>query len=216
MVEDIFIHNITQIGYLTNLIVIPFATIILGRKTLKEKREIGRFNNIRVVILSIFITFSILVALEFLSNSSALNLTLLTEWFGGSFDGFSLYTFLIGTVATLGLTLITYANRFEILYYTSIFFYGGMTIFYIFTGFDFWLMPYIYFAGACSIIFLYLTAFRVKDNGALGLAIFFTIAFGTVLIEDVLITRFAVIAYDIFIIIFALGYFKPFKPEVLS
>ena len=107
--------------------------------------------------------------------------------------------------------MIFYANRWESLYYSALFFYGGMVILFLLTGFDIWLETYIMIFGATSIGFLYLTAFRVKDNGALGLAIFFTIAFGSVILENHWVTQISILVYSVFIFIFSLGYFKPFK-----
>ena len=138
----------------------------------------------------------------------------ITELFGGSLDGFNIYSLVIGLIASISITIVTLANRWDFLQYTSLFFYGGMILLYAFTGFDAFLEPYIYFAGGGSIIFLYFTAFRVKDNGALAMAIFFTLAFGTVILDITLLTGFSVIIYNIVILIFSLGWFKPFKQEV--
>ena len=216
MAEDIFLNNMTQLGYILNIIVIPIATIIVGRKLIKEKRITGRYNAIRGLIFLIFFSFSILVTLELLVNAPVFNLPLLVELFGSGFESFGLNTLIIGIIASLGLTMVATANRWEFLYYTSLFFFGGMILLYLFTGFEGFLTPYIYFAGGASIIFLYLTGFRVKDNGALALAIFFTIAFGTVIFDNPMVTPFGVISYDIFILVFSFGLFKPFKQEVMA
>lgn len=211
MAEDILLNNISQIGYILNAIVIPIATILVGRKLIKEKRTSGRYNAIRGLIFMIFFSFSILVILELLVNTPAFNLPLLVELFGSGFESFSINTLIIGIIASLGLSMVATANRWEFLYYTSLYFYGGMIFLFLLTGFEAFLLPYIYFAGGASIIFLYLTGFRVKDNGALALAIFFTLAFGTVIFDNPMVTRVGVIIYDVFILVFSLGYFKPFK-----
>jgi hypothetical protein len=114
----------------------------------------------------------------------------------------------------MSITIITLANRWDFLQHTSLFFYGGMVILYAFTGFDAMLEPYIYIAGGGSILFLYFTAFRVKDNGALAMALFFTLAFGTVILDIALLSGVSVIIYNIIILVFSLGGFKPFKQEV--
>jgi hypothetical protein len=102
---------------------------------------------------------------------------------------FGLYNTLVAMMITIGLTLIFYINRVEFLYYAPIFFFTGMYIFYLFTGFDSWLEDYTTYGGVASIIFLFFTAFRVKDNGALGIAIFFALAFSTKFIDDALVSR---------------------------
>jgi hypothetical protein len=216
MVEELYIQIIADIGYILNAFVIPIATAILGLKLRREKKSMGHYNPVRLIIFGIFCSFSVLVILEFMTIFYPTSLPLLTQIFGG-FEGLSLYTFLIGIIASLRLTLVAFANRWEMLYFFPFFFYGGMLIFFILTSFDLLLMPYIYMAGALSIMFLYITGFRIKDNGALALAIFFTLAFGTVALDAIpFITCMAVILYDIFILIFVLGFFKPFKEEVLG
>ena len=138
----------------------------------------------------------------------------LANLFGGNYNGFNIYSLVIGLIASMSITIVALANRWDFLQFTALFFYGGMVILYMFTGFDALLEPYIYFAGGGSIIFLYFTAFRVKDNGALAMAIFFTLAFGTVILDIALLTGFSVIIYNVVILIFSLGWFKPFKQEV--
>ena len=54
----------------------------------------------------------------------------------------------------------------------------------------------------------------MKDNGALGIAIFFTLAFSTQFIHEALLSRIIIISYVAFIVIFSLGLFRPFKQEV--
>ncbi|NVM18449.1 MAG: hypothetical protein HWN80_12095 [Candidatus Lokiarchaeota archaeon] len=219
MAEDLFVHGLQNIGYLLNVIVIPLATIIVGRKLLKEKKATGKLNDIRAIIFFIFFSFSNLVILEFLIGTQFYDVAtraFLSGLFGGSVNEFNLYSLVIGIIASLGLMMVAVANRWDFLQYSSLFFFGGMILLYVFTGFGGLLESYIYFAGAASIFFLYLTAFRVKDNGALALAIFFTIAFGTVIFDVALITGFGVILYNIVILIFSFGWFKPFKQEVVA
>lgn len=216
MADDVLTTTLAHLGYSMNFFIIPIATLLVGIKLFRERKATGKFNAVRLTIFSIFSTFSVLVILEFLVNVPVEKLPLLVNSFGGNLDQLNLYTFLIGTIASLGITLIAVANRWESLYFTSLFFYGGMIILFLLTGFDDLLMVYVYITGGMSIVFLYLTAFRVKDNGALALAIFFTIAFGSVAIDVTLITRISVLVYDVVLIIYSTGFFKPFKVEVVA
>jgi hypothetical protein len=218
MIDIILLDNIiTTLGYYLDAFVIPLATAIGGFKLVQEKRQAGKFNPIRMIIFLIFLSFSALGIIEFLVSVPPLELTLLDEWFGGGIDNFDIYGFIIGTMVSLGVTMVFYAYRWESLYYFMGFIYGGMFIFYLLTGYDAWLETYITLGGLLGIIFLYFTAFRVKDNGALGLAIFFTIAFATLSIDfgvDVVnhwVTQISILIYSVFILIFSLGLFKPFK-----
>lgn len=214
MAEDLFLQGVQNIGYILSVIVIPLATIIIGRTLLKEKKSTGKLNDIRAIIFFIFFSFSNLVILEFFVRYQIYNSPFLAELFNGSLQGFNLYSLIVGLIASLGLMMVAVANRWDFLHYTSLFIFGGMILLYMLTGFDVILEPYIYLAGGASILFLYLTAFRVKDNGALALAIFFTLAFGTVIFNVALITGLGVLLYNVVILIFSFGWFKPFKQEV--
>ncbi len=214
MVEDILLESLRQAGYLLSTILIPFATLIVGRKVLKEKKSTGRYNIVRLLTFGIFLCFALMSFLEFLVELSLS--PLLNELFGFNIESINLYSILIGTMVSLGLCLVFYANRWEPLYFVSFFIFGGMVIFYYLTGFDAWLETYIQIAGIISLIFIYFTSFRVRDNGALGLGIFFTLAFSTLVIEISYVSQIMIISYNVFILILSLGYFRIFKEEVIS
>jgi len=216
MAEDFFLHGLQYIGSLLNVIIIPLATIIVGRKLLKEKKATGKLNDIRASTFFIFFSFSFLVLLEFLLRLGVYTTPHLANFYGGNYESFNIYSLVTGLIASMAITIITLANRWDFLQYTSLFFYGGMILLYVFTGFDAFLEPFIYIAGGGSIVFLYFTAFRVKDNGALAMAIFFTLAFIPVVLDIALLTGFSVILYNAVILLFSLGWFKPFKQEVVA
>ena len=211
--NDVLINSLGFIAFFGSAIFIPLATLVLGRKVLKDKKATGRYNMVRLIIFFSFLDFSILALADFFIKNLLIGLPAVSIPYNATFG---LYNILVAVMITLGLTLIFYANRVEFMYYTPLFFFTGMYIFYLLTGFDSWLDEYITIGGAASIIFLFFTAFRVKDNGALGVAIFFTLAFSTQFIIDGIISRIVVISYVVFIIFFSLGLFKPFKQEVLS
>jgi len=211
--DDVLISNLGLIANISSAIFIPLATLVLGRKLYKDKKATGQYNMVRLLIFITFLDFSILALTEFIIKDVLLRVPALIDPYNATFG---LYNILVAMMITLGLTLIFYINRLEFLYYTPIFFFTGMYIFYLFTGFDSWLEDYTTIGGVASIVFLFFTAFRVKDNGALGIAIFFTLAFSTQFIDDVLISRIVIISYVVFIIFFSLGLFKPFKQGVVS
>jgi len=211
--DDVLINNLGLIANLGSAIFIPLATLVLGRKLLKDKKATGQYNMVRLLIFLTFLDFSILALTEFIVKDVFLRAPALIVPYDATFG---LYNILVAVMITLGLTLIFYINRVEFLYYTPIFFFTGMYIFYLLTGFDSWLEDYTTLGGAASIVFLFFTAIRVKDNGALGIAIFFTLAFSTQFTDDALVSRIVIISYVVFIIFFSLGLFKPFKQGVLS
>lgn len=208
---ELWIENLRQWGYLLSAIIIPLAAYILGRKVFKEKREKGQYNPVRLLIFIVFSLFATMTVIEFFVE---LNISpVLNQLFGNNIETINLYSILIGSMASLGLTLVFYANRWEALYYLTVFIFGGMIIFYYLTGFDAWVEPYIIMAGLGSLIFMYLTGFRLKDNGALGIAIIFTLSFSTLLVESSMMNQILILTYDIFILVFSLGLFKPFRAK---
>ena len=217
MLFDVFQNTISYIGSFLSILLIPIATIIVGLRVLKEKKETGKLNVIRTLIFGIFFNFSLIVILEFITKDTPLGTAKLLEIVTNESNHFTINNFLTGLVVTLGIAMVCYANGLEAFYYSSTFLYGGMFIFYLLTGFDGWLMAYIYVAGAISIVFLYLTGIKFKDNGSLGLAIFFTFVFVTKAIgfNENLIGVFFVMVYLVFILYFSLGHFKPYKDEVV-
>jgi hypothetical protein len=216
MLYDVFQNTLSYIGSILSILLIPMATIIVGLRVLNEKKETGKLNVIRTLIFGIFLNFSLVVIFEFITESTPFSTEKLLEMVTDESNHFTINNFLTGLVVTLGIAMVCYANGWEAFYYTSTFLYGGMFIFYLLTGFDGWLVAYIYAAGAFSIIFLYLTGIKFKDNGSLGLAIFFTFVFITVGFNETLIGEFFVMMYLGFILYFSFGFFKPYSEEVLS
>ncbi|MBY9014203.1 MAG: hypothetical protein KGD68_00785 [Candidatus Lokiarchaeota archaeon] len=211
MAEDFFLSSLGIVANLSSAIFIPIATLILGRKLLKDKKETGKYNIIRLIIFLSFLNFSILAIIEFLLKNTPLIPPFIEELYSAEF-GF--YNTSVAIRVTLGLTLIFYINRWEILHFSAIFFFIGMLFLYLFTGFSAWLENYTIIAGVASILFLYFTAFRMKDNGALSIAIFFTLTFSIQFISEALVSEIIIISYVAFVVIFSLGLFRPYKQEV--
>ncbi|MHA1932315.1 MAG: hypothetical protein ACW96X_07220 [Promethearchaeota archaeon] len=204
---DIIIGTIAN--YLS-IIIIPIMTIFLGIKIFREKQKSGKYNIIRIITCSIFLTLTWILVWEFLYESTTLN-TILSEDVTISINTFSFYSFGLGLVITLALGIVIYANQYETLYFASAFIYAGMFITFLLTGYSGFLLPYIFAGGVISVVFLFITGFRLKDNGSLGLAIFASLIFPTLISEKTIVGQLMSIAYPIFGIILALGYFKPFK-----
>jgi len=212
MVEDIIIENLRVIGYFLSATLIPFAALILGRRIIKEKKTTGQYNKVRLIIFGILSCFAMMSVFEYLVELSLFPI----EIFGYNLTYINLYSILIGTMVSLGLSLVFYINRLEAFYFSSLFIFGGMVIFYYLTGFSGWLELYIQIIAVFCLSFIYFTSFRVKDNGALGLAIFFTLAFSTLVIEISFVNQIIILVYNVFILFFSVGFFKPFKEEVIQ
>ncbi len=209
MVSEFIIWQ-TIANYMS-MIIIPLMTVILGKKLLKERNETGTLNIARALMFVVFVAFSWILIWEFVAESSSLASPELIAIIGVDSDHFTFYTAGIAVMITCALTLFAYANQLKSLYYTFFFFYGYMIIFFFATGNDVLLIPYIYIGGLGGLLFLYYTGFKLKDNGSLGLALMFTLSFSALIFSDNLLSQFLTMGFSGFGLVFALGYFTPFK-----
>ncbi len=194
------------------IIIIPIMTIILGRKVILERRQIKKLNMIRFIIFCIFLSLSWMLIWEFLYESTPLGDVLNVELII-SINTFSFYSFGLGLMITLAISMVSYTNRWESLYYISFFIFAGMFIVFLLTEIAIFLLPYVFAGGVISVLFLFATGFKLKDNSSLGLAIFATLIFPTLIAEKTIVGQILSLVYPIFGLIFALGYFKLFKEK---
>jgi len=197
------------------IIIIPIMTIILGRKVFLERKQIKKFNMIRLIIFCIFLTISWMLVWEFLYESTPLRDVLDAELII-SINTFSFYSFGLGFMITLALAMVTYTNRWESLYYMSFFIFAGMFIVFLLTELAIFLIPYVFAGGVISVVFLVATGLKLKDNSSIGLAIFATLVFPTLIAEKTIVGQILSLLYSIFGLIFALGFFKLFKANVVE
>jgi hypothetical protein len=199
------------------IIIIPIMTIILGRKVFLERKQIKKFNMIRLIIFCIFLTLSWMLIWEFLYKSTPLGDVLNYELIIST-DTISFYSFGLGLMISLALVMMTYTNRWESLYYVPFFIFAGMFIVFLLTEIAIFLIPYVFAGGVIAVVFLIATGIRLKDNSSLGLAIFATLIFPTFFYfaEETIVGQIFSLIYPIFGILFALGYFKLFKADVVE
>ncbi len=166
----------------------------------------------RFLIFLIFLSFSWALIWANLYESTPLGTTFPTYIHSANnLEDITFFSIGVAFMVTFALITIAYANRWESLYLTLIFILGGSLIFYFFTG-NINIYPiYIYASAFLGLIFFYLTAFRLRDNGSLGLGVLFTLAFLSLIFGEAIIGQLFNIATSIFGLIFALGYFNLFK-----
>jgi len=102
------------------IIIIPIMTIILGRKVILERKQIKKLNMIRFFIFCIFLTLSWLLVWEFLYESTPLSEVLNADLII-SINTFSFFSFGLGLMITLAISMVSYTNRWESLYYMPFF-----------------------------------------------------------------------------------------------
>jgi hypothetical protein len=198
--------------YFSCLIIFPLITIILVRKLIQEKEKTGKLNKVRLIIISIFGALYWAFFWEFIAFETPL---VPKEFIGFQVDDFSLYNFGLGLTVSLGVTLGAYIYRLKPFYFTSLFIFFGLFFLYLYAGTSLILMPFVYVCGTIALIFLFYTGISLKDNGALGLAIFFLLNFIALFIPEEGILELINHSLNIFVfsyaLYFALGFFTPYK-----
>jgi hypothetical protein len=201
---------LNELIYPLEVVTITLMAVVTARKAVQDKQQRGVMNWIRMIVFGVFACFAIQSWLGFMN--ATLNLGL-PEFFQTMRDSYlTLGGIAIGGIVTLGIILVTYSNRWESLYFAPAFAYAGLLILIVSTGLTGLHQPYIEYGALIGLGFMYLTAFRIKDNSALGIAIFFTLAFSTIVLEIPLIPALINLGYLVFGLIFTLGYFRVFKP----
>ncbi|MBD3256048.1 MAG: hypothetical protein GF383_13210 [Candidatus Lokiarchaeota archaeon] len=201
-----------SIGRYYAIVIYSLITIILTIRLIKDKKESGNINLIRLLILGVFGCVYWINILEFLAFETPI---LPVDAIGFQINDFSLYNFGLGLAVTLGIVLAAYINQLKPFYFTALYFYFGLLVLYFYAGTSLILLPYIYITGITALTLQMYTGLKLKDNGALGVAVFFAIAFVTILLPEEgvigVLDALATLIYATFGLIFALGYFKPFK-----
>lgn len=208
----------TIILYIANwmtTIIMPMMAIIIAVRVYKEYKEKEKLNYVRLLILGIFIMFNWVLLPSNLSETPPFNTFLNRELIGLDENTINLFSISIGLLISMALTLVAYANNLELLYYTPFSFYLTIIASALLNDFnpffDTFNVIYIYGGAIITVIFFYITGFRLKDNGSLGLGILFSFAIISLVIGANIIGDSFLIALGIFGLIFSLGYFAPFK-----
>lgn len=210
---DLFSNLLQSMGrYISVFIVFPLIISILSIRFIKETRKSKGINYIRLIILCIFLSVFWVEIWELLGNEMPF---VSLELSGFESEDFSFYNFGLGLAVSLGLVLGAYLYRIESLYLTSIFAFFGLFVIFLYTGTSIFLMPFIYLCGIASLVVLFYTGVKLKDNGALGVALYFFIMFLTLFFDETglmgIIDALITLTYSAFGIIFATGHFTPFK-----
>ncbi|MBD3195154.1 MAG: hypothetical protein GF317_08875 [Candidatus Lokiarchaeota archaeon] len=210
---------ITQsIGNWTTIIIAPIMTAIVAIRLWNEYKSTNQLNYVRLIIFFIFLAFSWAIIPTNIIEVTVLSEIIPEEAIGNTLDTITPYSVAIGLMVTFALTMIAYANQWKYLYLTPLFVYFCIVFSYIATSFH----PlyhsfnqfYILIMAVFGLLFFYITGFRLKDNGSLGLGIFFTIAFASVIAGENVVGDILTFLIAIMGMIIALGYFQPYKQEV--
>lgn len=107
-----------------------------------------------------------------------------------------------------GMMFVFYINEWDVVLFLPVYIYIGGIIFYIATGIGWFFETYLIFGGLFTLIMVYEAGFRVRDDDALGLGVYYSFEFAAFLLPSVLMIQ---IVTPLFGIIYAVGLFKPFE-----
>ncbi|MBD3195158.1 MAG: hypothetical protein GF317_08895 [Candidatus Lokiarchaeota archaeon] len=203
--------TLQSLGRYLAITIFTLMVLILLWRLIKERKETEKINYIRLITLLIFASIYFSNIWEFLGFETTI---VPLEFIGFDAEDFSLYYFGLGLAVSLGILLTAYINQLKRFYFTSLFIFFGLFILFLYTGTSLIFLPYLYICGILALISQFYTGYKYRDNGAMGIAIFFAIAFITILLPEEgiigLIDALMNLAYLTFGLIFALGYFRPY------
>lgn len=162
------------------VIAIPLMLIIYGRKLVQDHERRGKWNRIKVIIFTAFIIeiFSTTIDLLFVSG------VLPADWYSAELQ-LSLNHAGTGIMVTLGLYFVSYLYNWRKLLYFSIYFMGGILIYFLLTGRDLLFTLFCYIGGVIGIFNLLIAGIRIKDPGPLGLGIFYVLSLLTIVVDAI-------------------------------
>jgi hypothetical protein len=129
-------------------------------------------------------------------------------------------TFMMGLLVVFGLSLTTSIFNLKQLELLPGFFYGGLVVFYLITGRDDIFIWFVLVGSMASEISVLTIAFKLKDNGALGLGIMYLIAYSSLsvmfvpsiaTVAGLNTTSLIDIGRYVWALLLAAGLIKPFK-----
>lgn len=187
------------------------------RRMYQERKTRGTITIVKKIILAAFIVefCSGFTYLIFVANWLP---TILPWWDPTSGNVIALNTVTTGFTVAIGLMLVFYLFNLEQLMYTPLYATLALIVYFFVSGGHSELFPYYFNFGAIlALVFLWIASFRLRDNYALGLALFYTIDFIQVILKTDIFdgNSIYVIAFELSIYIFGIfyasGFFRPFK-----
>jgi len=210
------IRLITQtIANWTTVIIAPIMTILVANRFWQFYKKTNKINYIRLIIFLIFLAFTWAIIPTNLSEVPPFDIYINADLIGTDEATINSYSIAIGFMVSFSLCMIAYANRWETLYYVPLLLYAGIIFSFILNDLSsiYFILNqiYIYGAGVLGVIFFYITGIRLRDNGSLGLGIFFTLSYASLIVGENIIGDVFTFLIGVFGLIFALGFFNPYK-----
>lgn len=201
-----FINNFLGVVAIFIMIII----MILKLRTFHRKTD--NWDLIRVLMIIWFIGILYFNTWEFLFYSTPLQSVIPSSWISSDYTRLVVQSYSIPVVMVCGLYIVGHANKWMILKILPILYYGFIVILSLIIDPNPLFLPSMLLGYLVVLGFLLYTAFKLKDNGALGLAVFFLLTTIVGVTDSYLKFILGIISYS-FGVYFALGYFTPFKKK---
>ncbi len=199
--------------------VLVIMVVFHARRMLRDKRKHGTVNVIKKIVLCGFICE---LARAFINHIFAIGLLpkIPPYYSTSSIYGIALNTMTSPILATLGLSLALYIFNFERIQYLPAYSIGAILLFYVVSGSTVMYSLYVAVGALLGLSLLFIAAIKIRDNYALGLALFFILDFSELILvalgfagEPLVMFVQAIVAYG-FGVFYASGRFRIFKIKV--
>lgn len=204
-----------SLGFITNLlgvvaIIIMIITIVI--KLIDHHNKTNNWDIIRILMITWFLGILYFNTWEFLYYSTSLQAIIPPSWIDTDYSTIVVQSLSVPIVIVCGLYIVGYANKWVILKIVPIIYFAIVILLIVTINFNLLYLPSMLIGYLAVLGFLLFTGFKLKDNGALGLAIFFILTTFVGITDSYVKFILGIIAYG-FGIYFALGYFKPLKSK---
>lgn len=201
------------LSFITNLlgviaILIMIITLIIKLKDYHEKTK--RWDIIRILMIIWFLGILYFNTWEFLYYNTPLQAVIPISWMDIDYSTIVVQSFSVPVVIICGLYIVGHANNWLFLKVVPVIYFIIVILLIYLIDFTVLYLPSMLIGYLAVLAFLLYTGFKLKDNGALGLAIFFILTTFVGVATSYLKFILGIIAYG-YGVYFALGYFNPYK-----
>jgi hypothetical protein len=199
------------------VIIIPIMLASHGRRMFIDKRERGVVTVVKKIVFVAFVIQFMSGFINILFDYGVLPRTA-PLYISSSNEGLALNTLTTALTVTVGLYFVFFLFNMERLLYTPFYAMGAIILYLFASGGHSEIYPYyMYIGGIAALVLIFAASFRLRDDYALGLAIFYAFSFLDIIFYMFNLTTSLVpaasllVATYVFALIFAFGYFKPFE-----
>ena len=212
----ILLMNLEEgLSFFTNLlgvvaIVIMIITMVIKLNNYHKKTN--AWDIIRILMIIWFLGILYFNTWEFLYYNTPLGNVIPISFMDIDYSTIVVQSFSVPVVIVCGLYIVGHANNWILLKIIPAIYFVVVILLIYLINFTVLYFPSMLIGYLAVLVFLLYTGFKLKDNGALGLAIFFILTTFVGVSESYIKAILGIIAYC-YGVYFALGYFKPFKAE---